>query len=88
MTIGTITRLVKDRGFGFITDDANQLYFFHYSAVDPKSKVKFEDLTEGLNVSFTSESGEKGPRAKPRSLIVNLNSNINSGNGNNTNDSK
>lgn len=69
MTTGTITRLVKDRGFGFITDlVGNQLYFFHMSAVDPKSTTKFEELKEGLQVQFISEAGEKGPRAKPRTL--------------------
>lgn len=70
MTTGKISRLVKDRGFGFILDENSQLYFFHYSAVDPKSKVKFEDLTEGKQVQFISEPGDKGPRAKPRSLNV------------------
>lgn len=70
MTVGTITRIIRDRGFGFITDSNNQLYFFHYSSIDPKSKVKFEDLMDGQRVEFISEDGEKGPRAKPRSLNI------------------
>lgn len=67
-TSGVITRLVKDRGFGFVTDSNSQLYFFHMSAVDPKSSTKFDELSEGSKVTFNSEAGEKGPRAKPRSL--------------------
>ena len=70
MTNGTITRIIRDRGFGFITDANNQLYFFHYSSIDPRSKIKFEELKDGMKVEFTSEDGDKGPRAKPRSLNI------------------
>ena len=70
MTIGKITKLIKDRGFGFITDDFGTLYFFHYSAINPKSSIKFDNLMEGMEVEFTGEPGDKGPRAKPRTLLV------------------
>ena len=70
LIVGIITKIVRDRGFGFSTDDTGQLYFFHYSAIDPKTGVKFEELTEGSKIQFTSESSEKGPRAKPRSLSL------------------
>ena len=33
MASGTIKRLVRDRGFGFIRDDNGQEWFFHRSAV-------------------------------------------------------
>ena len=33
MSSGTIKRLVRDRGFGFIRDDAGQEWFFHRSSV-------------------------------------------------------
>ena len=33
MPTGTIKRLVRDRGFGFIRDDGGQEWFFHRSAV-------------------------------------------------------
>lgn len=79
MTIGKITKLIKDRGFGFITDDFGTLYFFHYSAINPKSSIKFDNLIEGMEVEFTGEPGDKGPRAKPRTLLVKSN------NGNNSN---
>src|SRR5438067_868278 len=34
MASGTIKRLVRDRGFGFIRDDGGQEWFFHRSSVD------------------------------------------------------
>lgn len=63
-----ITRVVRDRGFGFAKDEFEQLYFFHYSAIDPRMTLKFESLREGDCISFIREEGEKGPRAKPRTL--------------------
>jgi CspA family cold shock protein len=57
---GTIKRLVKDRGFGFIRDDGGQEWFFHRTAV---TGVEFERLDEGERVSFDEEPSAKGPRA-------------------------
>ena len=56
---GTIKRLVRDRGFGFIRDDNGQEWFFHRSAVEGN----FDDLNEGQRVSFEEEPSPKGPRA-------------------------
>lgn len=56
---GTIKRLVRDRGFGFIKDDSGQEWFFHRSAVEGN----FEMLAEGAKVSFDPEDSAKGPRA-------------------------
>ena len=56
---GTIKRLVRDRGFGFIRDDGGQEWFFHRSSVDGQ----FEQLNEGQRVSFDEEPSQKGPRA-------------------------
>lgn len=65
---GTIKRIVKDKGFGFIVpDDGGDEVFFHRSRVAPK--VYFEDLREGEEVEFQVRQGEKGPQAfnlKPR----------------------
>jgi CspA family cold shock protein len=60
MPNGTIKRLVRDRGFGFIRDDGGQEFFFHRSAV---RDVAFEQLNEGQRVSFDEEPSAKGPRA-------------------------
>ena len=56
---GTIKRIVRDRGFGFIRDDGGQEWFFHRSAVDGS----FDDLAEGQRVTFEEEPSAKGPRA-------------------------
>lgn len=57
---GTIKRLVRDRGFGFIRDEGGQEWFFHRSSVEAG---EFERLNEGQRVSFDEEPSQKGPRA-------------------------
>lgn len=65
---GTIRRILRDRGFGFITpDDGGEDVFFHRSRLAPK--VEFDELREGDEVSFETRRGEKGAQAfnvKPR----------------------
>jgi CspA family cold shock protein len=59
---GTIKKVVKDKGFGFITpDDGSDEVFFHRSRLSPK--VYFEDLRDGERVQFDVRPGEKGPQA-------------------------
>ena len=60
MPSGTIARLLIDKGFGFIRDEAGVEHFFHRSSV--RSAV-FELLREGQRVEFTEEQSDKGPRA-------------------------
>ena len=59
MSTGTIKRLVRDRGFGFIRDDGGQEWFFHRSSV----QGNFDQLNEGQRVSSTKSRRPKGPRA-------------------------
>jgi CspA family cold shock protein len=64
MAQGTIKKIVRDRGFGFISpkDRGNDI-FFHLSSVQG---MQFETLEEGQSVEFEIEaSGDrgKGPRA-------------------------
>lgn len=61
MLTGTIKKLVKDRGFGFIhaADDAE--YFFHRSAVTGPGG--YDALVDGQAVRFEVEPSPKGPRA-------------------------
>ena len=61
MASGFIKRLVTDKGFGFIQDDAGKEYFFHRSSVRTGS---FEALDEGQRVEFDPGQGPKGPRAE------------------------
>ncbi len=59
---GTIKKIVKDKGFGFINpDDGTDEVFFHRSRLAPK--VFFEDLREGSEVQFEVRPGEKGRQA-------------------------
>ncbi len=59
---GTIKKVIKDKGFGFITpDDGTDEVFFHSSRLSPK--VYFEDLREGEQVQFDVRPGDKGPQA-------------------------
>ena len=59
---GTIKRLVRDKGFGFITPhDGSEDVFFHRSKLAPR--LEFTDLREGEEVEFQTRPGEKGPQA-------------------------
>jgi len=59
---GTIKKVIKDKGFGFITPyDGTDEFFFHRSRLSPK--VYFEDLREGDQVQFDVRPGDKGPQA-------------------------
>jgi len=59
---GTIKKIVRDKGFGFIVpDDGSDDVFFHRSGTAPK--IQFEDLREGDEVEFQVRAGEKGPQA-------------------------
>ena len=57
---GTIKRLVRDRGFGFIRSAEGQEVFFHRTSLQ---NLNFDSLREGENVEFEVEQGQKGPRA-------------------------
>lgn len=60
MAEGTIKRLT-DKGFGFIDTGTNQDMFFHSSSVEG---VRYDELREGQQVSYTEGQGPKGPRAE------------------------
>ena len=57
---GTIKRVIRDRGFGFIRSTDGQEIFFHRSSL---KELNFEGLKEGEAVEFEVERGENGPRA-------------------------
>lgn len=60
MPVGTIARLLTDKGFGFIRDENGVEHFFHRSSV---RAAIFELLREGQRVEFEPEDTGKGPRA-------------------------
>ena len=59
---GTIKKIIKQKGFGFITpDDGTEDVFFHRGSLAPRAQI--EDLNEGDSVQFQVRKGDKGPVA-------------------------
>ena len=59
MATGNITRIVRDRGFGFIqTSDGAEEVFFHSSSVD---QPNFDELKAGQKVEFELVPDPKQP---------------------------
>jgi len=60
MAKGTMARLMRDRGYGFITtEDGKDIFFYRTGLRD----LRFDSLEEGQSVEFEVETGPKGPRA-------------------------
>jgi cold shock CspA family protein len=60
VTVGVITRMVRDRGFGFIRPEGDtEEVFFHRSAVEQPT---FDELNEGQQVEFETEPDPRQPR--------------------------
>ena len=57
---GTIKRILRDRGFGFIRSSDGQEVFFHRNGLQ---QMDFDSLKEGSTVEFEVEQSDKGPRA-------------------------
>lgn len=67
MEQGKISRIVADRGFGFISREGNDKdLFFHSKELQG---VVFEDLREGDSVQFEVSESPKGPNATKVSKI-------------------
>ena len=59
---GTIKRIMRQKGFGFIKpDDDSEEVFFHRGSLAPRAQI--EDMNEGDTVQFQTRKGEKGPVA-------------------------
>jgi len=60
-----MTGIVKwfnaEKGYGFITTEAGEDIFVHYSQIQ---KEGFKTLDEGQNVEFNIIEGDKGPQAE------------------------
>ena len=57
---GKIKKLIRERGFGFISVEDGREVFFHRSALE---EIDFDALEEGNSVEFNVERGPKGPQA-------------------------
>lgn len=61
MPNGTVKWFNDKKGYGFIEREEGGDIFVHYSAI---AMPGFKTLTEGEQVSFEVEDGERGPAAK------------------------
>jgi len=57
---GTVKWFNDAKGYGFITRDAGEDVFVHYSAIEGDG---FRSLRENQRVEFAVEQGPKGPQA-------------------------
>ncbi len=64
---GTIKKLNKEKGFGFITPESGADVFFHTSVV---ADGGFDQLQEGDAVVFEAEDAPKGRKATTVSLSM------------------
>lgn len=60
MSKGTVKRIMRERGFGFISAEDGREVFFHRSEVQD---VDFDELQEGDHLEFSIVKGKKGPQA-------------------------
>ena len=61
MNEGTISKIIAEKGFGFISREGEEKdLFFHTTEV---KNVGFEELREGDKVTFEVSDGPKGPNA-------------------------
>jgi len=60
MHTGKIKKLVRERGFGFISDTDGSEVFFHKSSL---LETQFDSLNENQEVEFETRKGPKGPSA-------------------------
>ena len=60
MHSGKIKKVVRERGFGFISDTDGREVFFHQSSL---IDTQFDDLKEEQMVEFEIENGPKGQQA-------------------------
>lgn len=60
MYTGKIKKVVRDRGFGFISATDGREIFFHRNSF---SNVRFDSVNEGQEVEFDVEKSPKGLNA-------------------------
>ncbi len=60
MTTGTIKKLMRGRGYGFIATEDGKEVFFHRTALEG---LEFDSLKEEQSVEFELKEESRGPRA-------------------------
>lgn len=58
---GTIKRIIRDKGFGFVAAEDGNEYFFHQASCVDRD---FDQFREGTTLLFEAGQGPKGPRAE------------------------
>ncbi len=61
MATGKVKWFNQEKGFGFITDEANKDIFVHFSAIQADG---FKTLEEGQEVDFDVVESDRGPQAQ------------------------
>jgi cold shock CspA family protein len=57
---GVVSKLLRDKGYGFIAMENGTEVYFHRNAVHDLS---FEEIEDGMEVSLNIEPGDHGPQA-------------------------
>ncbi len=65
MATGTVARLIRDRGFGFVRTSDGREIFFHSSALPAGV---FDALREGQEVQFETEADPRGRGERARDV--------------------
>ncbi len=60
MAKGKVKRIIRERGFGFISAEDGREIFFHRNELQ---NVDFDALMEGDELEFDVVKGQKGPAA-------------------------
>ena len=64
---GTVKKIVRDRGFGFIKAEDGREIFFHRNSL--QTRAGFEELQMGQAAEFEIEKSYKGSQAVNINLI-------------------
>ena len=60
MSKGTVKWFNNSKGYGFISDEAGNDVFVHFSGINSEG---FKTLEEGVTVEYEVTDGAKGPQA-------------------------
>ena len=66
MSKGTVKWFNNQKGYGFISDEAGNDVFVHFSGINSEG---FKTLEEGATVEYEVTDGAKGPQAVNVTLV-------------------